>query len=90
MLIDIKKPLLGAFFILLSMRKIVFGLVVAGLLGVFSCKERIPYVLAEQVQIQYYDSIQSTDWIEIDGLRFSHVVDYSIIKDDYLTNSRDF
>lgn len=56
-----------------------------GLLGMYSCKERVPYVLAELVEIEYYDTIWVDDWIKIDDVLFDHVTDYQIIKDDTLT-----
>ena len=48
----------------------------------YSCKERVPYVLAELVEIEYYDTIQAEDWINVDGVLFDHVTNYQLIKDD--------
>lgn len=55
-----------------------------GLLGMYSCKERVPYVLAELVEIEYYDTIRVDDWIKIDEILFDHIEEYQVIKDDSL------
>lgn len=66
------------------MKKLVFAIIIGGLLSVVACKERVPYVLAEQVEVEYYDTIQTSDWIEIDGVRFNHVGNYTLIREDSL------
>lgn len=47
-----------------------------------SCQEKTPYVLAETVQIEYYDTLRVNDWINIDGIQFEHITNYELLKGD--------
>lgn len=48
--------------------------------------ERNPYVLAEEVEIEYYDTMRIGDWISIDGVKFTHQDNYEILKEDSLNS----
>ncbi|MGW8123036.1 hypothetical protein ACV07N_10305 [Roseivirga echinicomitans] len=56
------------------------------LLAVFflsSCgNNRLKYILAETVEIQYYDSIAKGEWISFDGQKWEHVTNYAEILED--------
>ena len=44
------------------------------LITISSCNGRKKYVLATEVEIRYWGSIQKEDWIEIDGIKLIHAV----------------
>lgn len=50
-------------------------------LALTNCENR-PYVLAEEVEIEYVDSLREGDWISIDGLKFIHQSDYDVLIED--------
>lgn len=41
-------------------------------------------MLAELVEIEYYDTIKVDDWIKVDDVLFDHITGYQKIKDDTL------
>lgn len=54
------------------------------------CGERRPYVLANTVLIEYRDTLRVDDWIMIDGIKFTHVDDYDMLKEDTVNINRVF
>lgn len=52
-----------------------------------SCGERRPYVLANTVQIEYRDTVYVDEWIEVDGIRFTHVDNFDQLKDDSVNSN---
>lgn len=52
-----------------------------------SCGERRPYVLANTVMIEYRDTVYVDEWIEIDGVRFTHVSNFDDLKDDSINSN---
>ncbi len=57
------------------------------ILSVYASCDRQPYVLAEEVEISYKDTIRVNDWISIDGVKFTHVNNYDQMKEDSLNTS---
>ena len=60
-------------------------LFVLGVLFVVGCSSKnngTKYVLAEKIEIEYYDSIRVDDWISIDDRKYSHDSKYESIKQD--------
>lgn len=47
-----------------------------------SGSEKIKYVLAKSIEIQFYDTLNVDDWISIDGLVFEHLNNYEMLKED--------
>ncbi|WP_286755101.1 hypothetical protein [Roseivirga sp. UBA838] len=44
--------------------------------------DKVKYVLAETVEIEYYDTLKKDEWISIDGVTFKHLDTYEALKED--------
>lgn len=57
------------------------------IVSIYSSCDRQPYVLAEEIQIEYKDTIRANDWISVDGVKFTHVINYDKLKEDSVNTS---
>ncbi len=66
------------------------GVFVLAILFFVSCnaKDKTKYVLGEKVQIEFYDTLGTSDWISIDNFKFEHIVEYEGLMEDSLADGR--
>lgn len=54
------------------------------------CGERRPYVLSNTIQIEFRDTVRADEWITIDGIKFTHINNYDILREDSVNGNQVF